>query len=239
MLVAHAVGGAERFIAGAGRDRVRGVLRLRASLTAAFLLATCGCTTTYRWKPGHVGPPGTKAPSAQTAEQSRWAHLFVFGLIGTSSVDLRDVCPGPVAAGLRTGTTLGTTLVSVITLGVYTPLEHRFSCVIPPPGPLTIPKVVLEETPHLQPDLDDWSQPREGGWDEESADASPAEEAGDEPHDGDADAASAEDTSEDVAPEDDAAFETDAALEEEMGAPADEGATPDAGPGATRSSEGT
>ena len=129
------------------------------------LLAIGGCTTTYRWTPGHGGPPGTRArstqTSGQTSEQSRWAHLFVFGLIGTSSVDLRDVCPGPVGAGLRTGMTFKTTLVSVLTLGIYTPLEHRFSCVIPPPGPLTIPKVVLEETPSLQPELDDWVVPRE------------------------------------------------------------------------------
>ncbi|NLE87070.1 MAG: hypothetical protein GX607_11805 [Myxococcales bacterium] len=134
--------------------------RLRASLLT-LLLATCGCTTTYRWTPGHVGPPGTRARSMQTSEQTRWAHLFVFGLVGTSSVDLRDVCPGPVGAGLRTGMTFKTTLVSILTLGIYTPLEHRFSCVIPPPGPLTIPKVVLEETPSLQPELDDSIVPRD------------------------------------------------------------------------------
>jgi len=57
--------------------------------------------------------------------------------------------------------TFKTTLVSILTLGIYTPLEHRFSCVIPPPGPLTIPKVVLEETPSLQPELDDSIVPRD------------------------------------------------------------------------------
>jgi hypothetical protein len=133
-------------------------MRLRA-VSALLLALTCACTTDYTWRPARLpgaqaaptpDPRGLASGVRPTVEQARWAHLFVFGLIGQGSVDLRDVCPGPVAERLRTGMTLPTTLVAVITLGVYTPLEHRFTCIVPPPGPLHIPRVTLEETAPLQ-----------------------------------------------------------------------------------------
>lgn len=144
-------------------------MRLLA-VPALLVVLTCACTTSYTWRPARL--PNDKDPRSPeprvlpsgarpTVEQARWAHLFVFGLIGQSSVDLRDVCPGPVAERLRTGMTLPTTLVAAITLGVYTPLEHRFTCVVPPPGPLHIPRVTLEETAPLRPEEDDFL-PAEG-----------------------------------------------------------------------------
>lgn len=237
-----------------GRDRVRAVFRLRAPLTVVLLLATCACTTSYRWKPGRLGPPGTKAASMATSEQSRWAHLFLFGLIGASSVDLRDVCPGPVAAGLRTGTTVETTLVSLITLGVYTPLEHRFTCVIPPPGPLTIPKVVLEETAPLQPELEGWPQDI---WEEKAADGADTHRtegpAGAEGSDVDADGAdpvrsgddetpggsdaAANDVPDDQSPTNDETAETPGASDAAAPAPGEDGdpeGAPDRGDDAPR-----
>lgn len=99
----------------------------------------CGCATSYRWQPaGQALPPG----AYETVEQRRWAHLFVFGLIGRSFVDLRDVCPGPLGEGLRTGPTLETILVSVFSVGIYTPVEHRFTCILPPPGPPLVPPAI-------------------------------------------------------------------------------------------------
>lgn len=117
-----------------------GRLVLRRVLACAWLLwVVSGCATSYRWPPGGAAvAPGTY----QTVEQRRWAHLFVFGLIGRSYVDLRDVCPGPLGEGLRTGATLETTLVSLFSLGIYTPVEHRFTCLVPPPGPALVPQAL-------------------------------------------------------------------------------------------------
>lgn len=95
-----------------------------------------GCATSYRWQPaGRTLPPG----AYETVEQRRWAHLFVFGLMGDSVVDLRDVCPGPLGEALHTGPTFETILVSVFSFGLYTPVEHRFTCIVPPPGPPLVP----------------------------------------------------------------------------------------------------
>lgn len=152
-------------------------MRVRAALAMVVLL-TSACTTSYVWRPGRLErdtassddaagapaqdpsrslPSGSARPSEPldlrgTVEQTRWAPSFLFGLIGRSFVDVRDVCPGPVAQRLRTGITVPTFLVSVVTLGVYTPIEHRFECVIPPPGPLFIPRVTLEESAPLEPE---------------------------------------------------------------------------------------
>lgn len=116
----------------------------------------CGCATSYRWQPaGQALPPG----AYETVEQRRWAHLFVFGLIGRSFVDLRDVCPGPLGEGLRTGPTLETTLVSVFSIGIYTPVEHRFICIVPPPGPPLVPLAMQAPRPAPPAPLPDGEHP--------------------------------------------------------------------------------
>jgi hypothetical protein len=73
---------------------------------------------------------GGSTPSA-TDPHEHWVAGFAFGLYGTADLDVRDDCPSTGAASIRIGTTWSTLLVSVVTLGLYTPREVRVQCKAP------------------------------------------------------------------------------------------------------------
>ena len=53
---------------------------------------------------------------------------FAFGIWGKAELDVRDDCPGTGAASVRVTTTWATLLLSVVTIGVYTPRVVRVTC---------------------------------------------------------------------------------------------------------------
>ena len=88
-------------------------------LQAACLLAACALL-------------GCAAPlPATTAAHEHWVPGYAFGLWGKADLDVRDDCPTTGAESVRIGTTWSTLLVSVITVGMYTPREVRVSCRAP------------------------------------------------------------------------------------------------------------
>jgi hypothetical protein len=78
-----------------------------------LLLALAGCAV----------PPKAVAPVRE-----HWVPAYVFGIWGKNELDVRDDCPVTGAARVRIGATWSTVLVSLVTLGVYTPREVIVHC---------------------------------------------------------------------------------------------------------------
>ena len=89
----------------------------RAAVFAALLSGALGCAAQT-----------PLAASAASATHEHWVPGYVFGTWGKAELDVRDDCPIGGAADIRIGTTWSTLLVSLITLGVYTPREVRVQC---------------------------------------------------------------------------------------------------------------
>jgi hypothetical protein len=84
-------------------------LHLRAALASAGLsLASCA------------------AP--QPAVRSFWLPAYAFGTVGGGELDVRDACASGRATELSVGSSFGTLVVGVATLGVYTPREATVRC---------------------------------------------------------------------------------------------------------------
>jgi hypothetical protein len=67
-------------------------------------------------------------PNAVAPVREHWAPAYVFGIWGKSELDVRDDCPTTGAARVRVGATWSTVLVSLVTLGMYTPREVIVRC---------------------------------------------------------------------------------------------------------------
>ncbi|MEO7034894.1 MAG: hypothetical protein ABI548_13375 [Polyangiaceae bacterium] len=65
---------------------------------------------------------------ATTPAHEHWLPGYAFGLWDKAELDVRDDCPVTGAESVRIGTTWSTFLVSVATLGVYTPHQVRVHC---------------------------------------------------------------------------------------------------------------
>jgi hypothetical protein len=99
------------------RNRARGAILL--ACTSIALVAT-GC-----YKATFIAPK-----TAAGVEHDEWTDFFVFGLVGDEARAVSEYCEGPVAR-VRTGSNFGTGLVSVITLGIYTPHKIYVTCADP------------------------------------------------------------------------------------------------------------
>jgi hypothetical protein len=64
-------------------------------------------------------------------EYDEWVGFFVFGLVNEQSIDVYRFCPDGQVAQVQTGGNLGTTLVSALTLGIYTPRKVYVTCAAP------------------------------------------------------------------------------------------------------------
>ncbi|HEY3667064.1 MAG TPA: hypothetical protein VGL19_13725 [Polyangiaceae bacterium] len=60
--------------------------------------------------------------------REHWVPGYVFGLWGKAELDVRDDCPVTGAENVRIGVTWSTLLVSLVTVGMYTPREVRVEC---------------------------------------------------------------------------------------------------------------
>jgi hypothetical protein len=91
----------------------------RAVRAAALALGAgaLACAATFQ-EPRH--------PRAES--HSVWASYFVVGLIGKNDVDVRDHCKSGRASEIETGTDFGTLVVSLLTIGIYTPRRVLVTC---------------------------------------------------------------------------------------------------------------
>jgi hypothetical protein len=60
--------------------------------------------------------------------QRTYIHFYLFGVIGDSQLDVRNWCTNGHAHAVRTSASIGTVLVSVGTLGIYTPRLVEIQC---------------------------------------------------------------------------------------------------------------
>ena len=65
-------------------------------------------------------------------EHDQWTSFFVFGLVGTQEIDVRNFCEGRPIAEVKTGGNFATSLVSAVTLGIYTPRKVYVTCAAGP-----------------------------------------------------------------------------------------------------------
>jgi hypothetical protein len=94
--------------------------RLGAALAmGAMLLCASGCYKATFYK----NPAVTKGQ-----EHEEWTDFFVFGTVGTETVDVKKFCGAAEVAQVRTGGNVGTGLVGAVTLGIYTPRKVYVTC---------------------------------------------------------------------------------------------------------------
>lgn len=89
----------------------------RCTVLACVSIAASGC-----YKATFVQPR-----TAAGVEHDEWTDFFLFGLVGEETKDIDGYCSGEVAR-VRTGGNFGTGLVSVVTIGIYTPRKVYVTC---------------------------------------------------------------------------------------------------------------
>lgn len=92
---------------------------VRAATAALVCLGLSGC-----YKATFI----RDAAAVRGEEHDQWSTFFLFGLIGTEEVDVKEFCPDGDAAVVRTGGNFGTGFVGAITLGIYTPRKVYVTC---------------------------------------------------------------------------------------------------------------
>lgn len=103
----------------------------RAVVLAVLLASTPGC---YHYRVAAAGPAGAN-PS--TFPQSATLHAVLWGL--GQDQTLEHVCAQDEAlAHVRTTSNFGYTLLTVVTLGIWAPVQVEYACANPTPAPGTI-----------------------------------------------------------------------------------------------------
>jgi hypothetical protein len=73
--------------------------------------------------------PGCAASAPAPAPAQRfWANRYAWGTLGQHGFDARDLCGDAVPEELEVVATPTTVLLSIATIGVYTPQEVRVRC---------------------------------------------------------------------------------------------------------------
>lgn len=65
-------------------------------------------------------------------EHDQWTDFFLFGLVGNESFDVQQFCDNRPIAEVKTGGNFATSLVSYLTLGIYTPRKVYVTCAASP-----------------------------------------------------------------------------------------------------------
>jgi Bor protein len=93
--------------------------RLGKAALLAVLLGSAGC-----YKATFIRDPS----AVKGAEGDQWLNFFVFGLVGEETVDVRRFCPDGRVAQVQTHGNFGTGIVSILTIGIYTPRKVTVTC---------------------------------------------------------------------------------------------------------------
>jgi hypothetical protein len=90
-----------------------------ALVTGALLLATSGCYKATFYKNASV---------VKGDEHEEWTDFFVFGTVGSEEIDVKKFCSNGDAAVIRTGGNVGTGVIGILTIGIYTPRKVYVTC---------------------------------------------------------------------------------------------------------------
>jgi hypothetical protein len=88
---------------------MRSCILLLLAVLLAFSSASGCYTVRYRTRVRPTTEPSTS-----------WNHIFLWGLAGSATVDVRATCPDGFAQ-IETKRTFGNIIVSLLTLGIYSP----------------------------------------------------------------------------------------------------------------------
>jgi hypothetical protein len=92
--------------------------RLQSLAAAGAILMASGCyNVTYMSK--------TRMPAAVVQEEKM--SFFLFGLVGEHDIQAGQLCPTGVAK-VHTVQTVGNVVLSIITLGIYSPRTAQITC---------------------------------------------------------------------------------------------------------------
>ncbi|HTO95803.1 MAG TPA: hypothetical protein VMK66_02060 [Myxococcales bacterium] len=90
----------------------------RAVLLGALLCGT-GC-----YKATFIRDPG----AVKGVEQDKWLDFWFWGLVNEQNVDVEQFCPEGKVAQVVTGGNFGTGIVSLLTIGIYSPRKVWVTC---------------------------------------------------------------------------------------------------------------
>jgi hypothetical protein len=91
----------------------------RRAWALAVLLGLGGCYKATFYQNANAVPG---------ARHEHWTAFFIFGLVGTQRIDVREFCGPDELAEVRTGGNFATGLVSAVTIGIYTPRKVYVTC---------------------------------------------------------------------------------------------------------------
>src|SRR5438045_482160 len=91
----------------------------RRGVWLACALALVGC-----YKATFVRDP----EAIKGVQQDKWVDFFIFGLVNEQTFGTHEFCPGGRIAQVQTGGNFGTGIVSLLTLGIYTPRKVWVTC---------------------------------------------------------------------------------------------------------------
>ena len=94
-------------------------LHTRGLLLGGALLALSGCYKATFYQNTNV---------VRGTEHDEWSDFFVFGLVGTEEFDVHKFCGGQPVAEVRTGSNVGTGIVTALTIGIYAPRKVYVTC---------------------------------------------------------------------------------------------------------------
>lgn len=118
--------------------------RMQRWLLLLLLIALAGCYRASFY---------TDPKLVRGLEHDEWTAFFIFGLVGNQEIDVRGFCEGRPIAEVKTGGNFATSLVSAVTLGIYTPRKIYVTCAAGPGQSL------FGSSRKLQLDLDSAGQP--------------------------------------------------------------------------------
>ena len=94
---------------------------MRMTRVALLILLLTSATGCY-----HATIQTGAAPSTQTVEK-QWASGWIYGLVPPSTMETQEKCANGVSK-VETQLSFANQLVSILTLGIYTPMDIRVSC---------------------------------------------------------------------------------------------------------------
>jgi hypothetical protein len=89
--------------------------------SAVFVLAATGCSTTHV----SVAEPD---PVTEYRERNETAHTFFWGLVLDPQTVIADNCESNALDEVRVSTNFGFALVTVLSLGIWSPIEVNWRC---------------------------------------------------------------------------------------------------------------
>jgi hypothetical protein len=95
------------------------IKRALAAIAAVTALGSVGC-----YKATFISSPN----AVRGEEHSTWNSFFLWGLVGSDEVDVKEFCPNGRVASIQTGQNVANWFLAGITFGIYSPRRTLIHC---------------------------------------------------------------------------------------------------------------